>query len=114
MARPSKQPEEKRAMHVAFRLSARDAEALGTRAKDAGLSLSAYARDMALNGRVAVVQSRQLDFETLDQLRRIGVNLNQLTRQEHRRGHHDPDYLRHLCDRIETLIDQALDAEPGR
>ncbi|TCP38068.1 plasmid mobilization protein [Rhodovulum marinum] len=113
MARPKKAPQEKRDLRVAFRLSAPDAEALGARAKAAGLSVGAYARMMALKGKVQVVTKREPDFATLDQLRRIGVNLNQLAREQHRRGHHDPDYLRHLCTRIEALIDQAVDSDPG-
>ena len=109
MARPKKAPNEKRDLRVAFRLSAPDAEALGARAKAAGLSVGAYARMMALRGKVQIVTRAEPDFETLDQLRRIGVNLNQLAREQHRRGHHDPDYLRHLCTEIETLLTQAIE-----
>ena len=109
MARPKKAPEEKRDLRVAFRLSAPDAESLGARAKAAGLSVGAYARMMALQGKVQVVQRREPDFELLDQLRRIGVNLNQLAREQHRRGHHDPDYLRALCTQIEGLLAQTIE-----
>lgn len=111
MARPKKAPDEKRDLRVAFRLSAPDAEALGTRAKAAGLSVGAYARMMALRGKVQVVTRAEPDFETLDQLRRIGVNLNQLAREQHRRGHHDPDYLHHLCTQIEGLLAQAIEED---
>ena len=111
MPRPKKSPEEKRDLRVAFRLSAPDAEALGTRAKAAGLSVGAYARHMALRGKLEVVTRQEPDFALLDQLRRIGVNLNQLAREHHRRGVHDPDYLHALCERIESLIDQATDGE---
>lgn len=81
MPRPKKSPEEKRDLRVAFRLSAPDAEALGTRAKAAGLSVGAYARHMALRGKLEVVTRQEPDFALLDQLRRIGVNLNQLARE---------------------------------
>ena len=107
MARPKKAPDAKRDLRVAFRLSAPDAEALGARAKAAGLPVSAYARTMALGGTVRIVRSAEPDFALLDQLRRIGVNLNQLAREQHRRGGSDPDYLHHLCERIETLLTQA-------
>ena len=109
MPRPKKSPEEKRDLRVAFRLSAPDAEALGARAKAAGLSVGAYARMMALKGKVQIVTRNEPDFALLDQLRRIGVNLNQLAREQHRRGHHDPDYLHHLCEQIETLLAQAIE-----
>ncbi|WP_226562508.1 plasmid mobilization protein [Salipiger thiooxidans] len=107
MARPKKAPGDKRDLRVAFRLSAPDAEALGARAKAAGLSVGAYARMMALRGKVQVVTRPEPDFALLDQLRRIGVNLNQLAREQHRRGGHDPDYLRSLCEQIETMLSQA-------
>lgn len=111
MPRPQKQPAEKRDMRVAFRLSAADAAALGSKAKDAGLSLSAYARQMALKGRVAVVRREAPDFAAIDQLRRIGVNLNQLTRAYHRRDADEPDYLRELCRQIEQVLDRAITGE---
>ena len=113
MARPKKQPEDKRDLRVIFRLSAPDAEALGARAKAAGLPIGTYARTMALRGKVQVVTRTEPDFALLDQLRRIGVNLNQLAREQHRRGGHDPAYLHALCQRIESLIDQATAAGAG-
>lgn len=109
MPRPKKSPEDKRDLRVAFRLSAPDAESLGTRAKAAGLSVGAYARHMALRGKLEVVTRQEPDFALLDQLRRIGVNLNQLAREQNRRGHHDPDYVHHLCTQIETLLAQAIE-----
>ena len=54
--------------------------AVQRRAEQAGVNLSVYVRDMALNGAVNVTQERRLDFKTADQLRRIGVNLNQQTK----------------------------------
>lgn len=111
MARPKKTPDERRDLRVAFRLTASDALAIEARAKAAGVSVSQYARDMSLNGRVAIVERPGLDFDTLDQLRRIGVNLNQLTREYHRRGHHDSDYLRDLCGQIEAVIGDAISQE---
>ena len=43
------------------------------------MSLTDYARQQLLRGRVVVHKTRQLDHAVFDQLRRIGVNLNQLT-----------------------------------
>lgn len=110
MARPRKSPEDRRALRVAFRLSAPDAEALAARAQAAGMPIGVFAREMALSGRVSVSRAEGPAFETLDQLRRIGVNLNQLTRAYHRRGVLPPDHLRGLCERIEALI---VDAQEG-
>ncbi|NIQ95473.1 MAG: MobC family plasmid mobilization relaxosome protein, partial [Desulfuromonadales bacterium] len=57
----------------------------------AGLSPSAYARKMLLTGKVVRVQSSKLDPETLDQLRRIGVNLNQAVHKFHTTGKAPPE-----------------------
>ncbi|QEP30628.1 plasmid mobilization protein [Pukyongiella litopenaei] len=50
------------------------------RAADASLSSSEFLRRSALSTEVVVQQGARADFETIGQLRRIGVNLNQLAR----------------------------------
>ena len=47
--------------------------AVQRRAEQAGVNLSVYVRDMALNGAVNVTQERRLDFKTADQLRRLAI-----------------------------------------
>lgn len=81
MARPHKQAPEKRAHVVSFRSTEADYAHLTARATAAGLSLSDYAYHAAKGMKPRVVQSRPtLPFAAIEELRRIGVNLNQLAR----------------------------------
>jgi hypothetical protein len=53
-----------------------------------------------------------MDHATFDQLRRIGVNLNQLTRLAHQEGGVPPEVSRAAAT-VERFIVRALDPEPG-
>ena len=77
MARPPKGPDDQRSEIVRCRM--RPAEYLRIRqaAQRANLSLTDYARSMLLTGEVTIRQMRSLDPAAFDQLRRIGINLNQ-------------------------------------
>jgi hypothetical protein len=58
----------------------------------AGLTLSDFVRAMLVHGRLKVVQDvRQFDSELYDQLRRIGVNLNQAVYKLHSTGDAPPE-----------------------
>ena len=80
MARPRKEPDDRRSETLAIRLTVAERIRVEQAAFAAGLSASEYARSLVLAGRVVVRQNRALDHAAFDELRRIGVNLNQLTR----------------------------------
>jgi len=42
--------------------------------------MSEYLRGVALKPKLKIIQGRQLDFEATDQLRRVGVLLNQIAK----------------------------------
>ncbi|TIQ08754.1 MAG: MobC family plasmid mobilization relaxosome protein [Mesorhizobium sp.] len=86
MARPKKEPAERRAALLSCRLTSAERLAIEQAALRAGLSASEYMRRLLLAGKVIVRENRRLDHATYDQLRRIGVNLNQLTRVANRTG----------------------------
>ena len=77
-------------------------------AEKAGMTRTAYARQQFLSGRVVVVQSHQLDHATFDQLRRIGVNLNQLTRLANQNEELPPG-LSELCALIQRFLMENID-----
>ena len=106
MARPRKDPDELRTETLAFRLTPAERLQIEAAAAEAGLSPSAYARKQAVKGRVIVPAHRTLDPALFDELRRIGVNLNQLTRLAHIREEPPPGLPR-LC----TALDQFLARE---
>jgi hypothetical protein len=112
MGRPKKQPEERRTISLSCRVTAVERLRIETAADHAGLSASEYLRRQALTGRVVVRERRVIDHATFDQLRRIGVNLNQLTRLAHQAGE-IPAELSRAAAIVERFIVRALDPEPG-
>ena len=75
----------------------------------AGLSASEYARALVLAGRVVVRQNRTLDHAVFDELRRIGVNLNQLTRLAHQRQQF-PAGLTEVFAALERILARELES----
>ena len=71
------------------------------------MTLSEFARDMLLNGSVKVTRERRLDFATAEELRRIGVNLNQQTKKLNATGVM-PIELRRVWAKLETILDDIL------
>lgn len=91
MARPPKGRDDQRSETLRCRM--RPAEYLRIRqaAERAHLSLSDYARAMVLTGQVTIRQTQSLDPEALEQLRRIGINLNQAVHRLHATGEIPPE-----------------------
>ena len=112
MARPKKQPAERRTVSLSCRLTMAERLLIETAAAQAGLSLCEYVRRQVLKGKVSIQQNRALDHSTFDQLRRIGVNLNQLTRLAHQTGEIPPQISRAAA-AVERVIRREIDAEPG-
>jgi len=113
MARPRKQAPERQDRFVSFRVTEDEAAHIEARAAAAGLSVSAYAREQARRGRVVIRQSRGLDAATLETVRRLGVNLNQITRSLHERGGREPPELADLCRLIGQVLDRGLADDPA-
>jgi hypothetical protein len=94
MARPRKDRDDQFSEMLRCRL--RPAEYLRIRqaAQKANMSLSDYVRRMLLSGTVIVRKTRTLDPEVYDQLRRIGINLNQAVHKLHATGLIPPELAR--------------------
>ena len=108
MARPKKATSDKREQWIKARVSpAEHADSL-VRAAGSGLSPSEFLRRSALSGEVVVQQPREGDFETIDQLRRMGVNLNQLARVANQTGH-IPDGLEEALARVDRVLDRMIE-----
>ena len=91
MARPPKGRDDQLSETLRCRL--RRAEYLLVRqsAAKAELTLSDYARRMLLSGHVTIRQVHSMDPEIVDQLRRIGINLNQAVHKLHATGKIPPE-----------------------
>ena len=90
MARPSLEPEERMSETLRVALRPADKLAIFRAAALTGMSPSAYARKMLLTGKVVRVQSQKPDPETMEELRRIGINLNQAVHKFHATGNAPP------------------------
>ena len=108
MARPSIEPEER--LSEIFRVAMRPADKLAVfRAADlARMSPSEYGRKMLLTGKVVRVQTSKPDPATFDELRRIGVNLNQAVHKFHASGNVPPALARAAA-AIEEFLFRHLD-----
>ena len=111
MARPRKAAKDRRSEIVRFAVRPDELVRIHKAAARSGRTASAYARAMALSGRVVIHQTRALPPEIFDQLRRIGVNLNQLARLANRKGDLPPG-LGRLCATIELFIVQHISHGP--
>lgn len=108
MARPKKSADSRLTERVKFDLTKSDyAKALES-ADAAGMTLTSYARQQFLNGRVIVRQTRNLDHAVYDQFRRLGILLNQLTKTSNYTGKISPE-IGLLCSRIEKFLAQNID-----
>jgi hypothetical protein len=94
MARPRKGRDDQLSEMLRCRL--RPAEYLRIRqaAQQANMSVSDYVRRMLLTGNVVIKKTRTLDPEVFDQLRRIGINLNQAVHKLHATGLIPPELAR--------------------
>ena len=108
MARPTLEPEERLSETLRVAMRPADKLAVFRAAALAGMSPSAYARKMLLTGKVVRVQTSKPDPETLDQLRRIGVNLNQAVHKFHATGELPPD-LGSAAAAVEEFLFRHLD-----
>jgi hypothetical protein len=73
----------------------------------AGLTPTEYARRQTLRGHVIITEARSLDPALFDEIRRIGVNLNQLARIANRDGRLPPE-LAKICAEIDRILAQEL------
>ena len=80
MPRPKIEPDARRTERINPRFTPAELLRIESAASVAGMSASEYVRMQALRGRVVVQQRRELSGEAFDELRRIGVNINQLAR----------------------------------
>ena len=108
MARPRKRPHDRRSTVVRFTVRPAEFVRIAEGAAAARKTISGYARDLVLGGRIVVRQSRSLDHATFDQLRRIGVNLNQAVMLYHATGSEPPELSRAVA-LIERFLLETID-----
>lgn len=107
MARPRKDPTDKRTAQLAVRLSPVEVAHLQEKAAQAQTNVTAFVRAAAL-GKPVTVRQAASDFETRQELRRIGVNLNQIAKALNARQQGLPASLVASCEKLDALFDRML------
>lgn len=92
MARPKKQSHEKRDQRFNLRYTAAEIEHIRFQAHKVGLDPHEYARRRTLGSNVAASRMHRADPALINELNRIGVNLNQLARAVNRDIDDDADW----------------------
>lgn len=108
MARPKKDPTARRSAQVNLRLSPVELHTLNQKAEAAGMNLTAFARAAALSRKLPTAQGPAVDFETRAELRRIGVNLNQIAKALNARRAALPASLVACCTKLDALFDRIM------
>jgi hypothetical protein len=111
MARPRKPDPERKSTRLAVRLTPAERLQIEQAAHQAGMSASSYIRAQILQGRVELSRHRSLPPALFDQIRRIGVNLNQLTKIANQTGKMPGDLPR-VCKAIEDFLVRELEGVP--
>lgn len=88
------------------RCSANDLLIIRSKAAEAGVSVSAYIRTMCVDGTVTA-RMPMADLDLIIQLRRIGNNLNQLTKHTHARGGENPAQLVSVLSELERILQRV-------
>ncbi|HEY2581267.1 MAG TPA: plasmid mobilization relaxosome protein MobC [Mucilaginibacter sp.] len=85
MARPKLTDEQRRSVNFTVRLSPAELKKLDDLALFCGKTPAVLVRDKVFKGKFPSTKMPKLDLETYLELKKIGVNINQLTRLAHLR-----------------------------
>jgi uncharacterized protein (DUF1778 family) len=95
MPRPRKEPTSPRSQLLSCRLTPTEHARLAKAARQANLTLSDFVRALLINRKITVTHHvRTFDADLYDELRRIGVNLNQAVHRFHSTGWAPPELAR--------------------
>ena len=111
MARPKTAPTDRRDLRVNLRVSPVEFAAMQGKADAAGLPLAAFARAAVLSRKLPAA-GPAVDFETKHELRRIGVNLNQIAKAMNARREALPHSLEAVCGKLEAVLDRMTGYGP--
>lgn len=108
MPRPKIDPTKRRTSQVSVAVSPAELAALQVKADQSGMTVTAFTRSAALSRKLVSTPRSSVDFETRQELRRIGVNLNQITKALNARRDALPASLVQTCAKLDALFDRIL------
>ena len=107
MTRPRKTEAARRSRRLIVRLTDEERALICANARKAKLRTSEYVRRVAIRGEIVVREQSGYGMALASQLRRIGVNLNQLMPIAHMNGE-VPAELGSVFQKLETLLDRII------
>ena len=112
MARPPLKKDARKSRVISYRVTDSEHARLAHRAATANMRLNELAKALALSKSDTLKVETYMKYDPLliNELNRIGNNLNQMVKRFHMTGRVSPK-MELLCDRIDQLIDQALEEE---
>lgn len=112
MARPKTPKDARKARVISFRVTDSEFARLAQRAAATNMRLNDFVRKIALlkSDTLKVKTYMRYDPMLINQLNRMGNNLNQLVKREHITGKRSSK-IEALCEQIEAVIDEAIQAE---
>lgn len=121
MARPRKPTDETRPHVVSFRLTDAEMARLQEEAAAASTVPNEYARLKTVGGRAPGQRRKgreagrglEVSFELRQELRRMGVNMNQIARRLNMTGEHEPEELASASKRVDEVITTILAGMTG-
>lgn len=108
MARPKLDPTERKTEQINLRLSPVELSTLARKADAAGTTVTAFTRSAALGKTVKAPPQSSVDFETRQELRRIGVNLNQIAKHLNAGRAVPVDVIAQTCTKLDSLFDRIM------
>ena len=112
MARPKKSPEDCHTETVRVPLRPADFQRLQEKAEKAATTVTDFVRASALGQTFTVIQSERPDDDTVEQLRRIGVNLNQIAKAMNAQKTVPPSVLESACHDLKTVLARWMFDDP--
>ena len=112
MARPKADPTDRRDLRVNLRVSPVEFAVIQEKADAMGQPLAAFARAAVLSRKLPTAAGPAVDFETKHELRRIGVNLNQIAKALNARREAMPQSLDRVCRELEGILDRMTGYGP--
>ncbi|WP_424973331.1 plasmid mobilization protein [Dinoroseobacter sp. S76] len=108
MARPKIDPALRRTAQVNVGLSPTELATIKAKADRAGTNVTAFIRASAVGKTVTVQETTGPGFEDRQELRRIGVNLNQIAKALNARQEALPASLIECCEKLDRIFDVWL------
>lgn len=109
IARPRITDPLKKSEAFRVRLTVEEKVLIEAKANKVGLSVSEYVRRCALSRKLPS-PSQATDFETRNELRRIGVNMNQMAKTMNSGGIPNPDDHAAVLEQLRTVLDSMMQA----